>query len=788
MPKFSEHGIKLIITTIILLLPYHSIWSQNYIQGKVIDKEGNPLVGAIIELQETRQGCFTNSLGEFSFSGLKPGKYHIQIQLIGYIPQTATLELTPYKNIDTLFQLIPTVLELENILIESKITQIRAKEYSLNIETVDAALLQKHLSPHLLATLSRIPGINYSNLGINIAKPVIRGLNKNRVVVLENGIKQEGQQWGNDHGLEIDPLGMHQIEIIKGPASLIYGAEAMGGIIFFKPPPQVKNRLLETSFFSSFMSLNQGFSNSWSLATQIKNHSVRVRTTTQDYADFQVPATSFQYNRFILPIYNKTLKNTAGKEKHFSIYWDINAKKYILSFLVSHYHQQVGLFAGAMGIPRAYNLLPDNDSRNIDLPYFNTQHTKFICNGKIFFAYSWLEWDIGIQQNLRIEFSQPHAHGRPSHTISNEAVHLNLKTLTLNTRHHWYIKKWHHVIGLNFQAQENNFKGFEFILPHFNNAQIGIWGYSKYAPAKDWVINGGLRADWAITKITAYRDPIFENGNDAIKKNFQNACYSFGISYFPSSSINLKFNTASSFRFPTPSELSIDGMHHGFFRHEKGNSELNTEKGYQFDLSFEWKNRHWLMRATPFFNYFSNYIYLAPSGNFSPLPGAMQIYHYKQAPVIYAGSELTVESHPLPCLHIALYSEYLYTFNLQNLRPLPFIPPNSLLVEAEYTFSKKKSSIWKELFCKIDSRFVADQRRVAQNEWPTSGYSLWNVSIGSEWQYNELQVKITFQVQNLFDRSYLSHLSRYRLINVPEAGRNFVLTLLIIFSRLHPLT
>jgi iron complex outermembrane receptor protein len=762
----------------ILLL---SCWGQNHFRGRTIDKNGQPLPGVLVELHEIHKGTYTDSLGQFVFRGLKPGKYHIHLQLNGYTSFAANIELGD-EGLDTLFVMEASALEVAGILVEAEITKMQTQEQSLTVETLNEEALQKRLSPHFLFTLSRLPGINCINLGVSIAKPVIRGLSQNRVLVLESGIKQEGQQWGNDHGLEIDPLGIHQIEVIKGPASLIYGSDAIGGVILLKPPPEPSEKTLETSALSSFMSLNNGFSNSVMLGGERNGFSARLRFTAQDYADYQVPAESFRYNRFVLPIYNQKLKNTAGQERHFSMHLGLHKKWGMLHALLSRYHQKVGLFAGAIGIPRAFSLMPDKSARNIELPYFDTQHTKVIVNGNILLKASWLEFDLGIQQNIRGEFSKPHAHGRPLTVTDNQAIRLSLTTGALNLRYHFYIRKqWHNILGVNIQAQQNRYQGFEFILPHFSNAQIGVFGYTKYTPQKNWIWNAGVRADIAYLNISPYRDPVFENGNEAIQRKFQNLCWSGGVSYFPLPELNFKLNAASAFRFPTPNELAMDGMHHGFFRHEKGASSLEPERGYQLDFSAQWEKESILLRLSPFFNYFHSYIYLNPTGYFSILPGATQIYQYQQAPVIISGGEISLELHPQKNIHLALLGEYLYTYNRNTSRPLPFIPPNSVLLEGEYVFRQIQSARWKNLFINLDVRIVGDQNRVAQNEWPTSGYTLWNFSCGAEWRGKKNGIKLIFQAQNLFDRWYLAHLSRFRQLNVPEAGRNFVFTLSYIF-------
>ncbi|MCS7073244.1 MAG: TonB-dependent receptor plug domain-containing protein, partial [Bacteroidia bacterium] len=235
-------------------------------------------------------------------------------------------------------------MHLSEVVIESNPLKLEQSQLSVPVEVVSRAYLTQHSNGTLVNTLERLPGLSSINTGIGIAKPVIRGLSFNRVVVTDLGIKQEGQQWGADHGLEIDQFGVERVEILKGPASLLYGSDALGGAINIRPPQLPEEGTFELSALTNFRSYNQNWGNSISIGGKKHGISFRGRFSTQDFGDYQVPASQFSYNRYILPILNKKLKNTAGNERNFSAMIGLNRNWGFSHFTLSGFQQVVGLF------------------------------------------------------------------------------------------------------------------------------------------------------------------------------------------------------------------------------------------------------------------------------------------------------------------------------------------------------------------------------------------------------------------------------------------------------------
>jgi iron complex outermembrane receptor protein len=759
------------------------------LDGRVYDEETRePMPGTEVYIHELVKGTITNADGYFKFTDLKPARYHIHIKFMGYHSLYQYVNLT--NDIQEFnFYMTPSSLELMEIVIESDPFKTGQVEQSLTTQTISEEFLKKNPGGTLMSSLQQLPGINAISTGVSIAKPVIRGLSFNRVIVTDRGIKQEGQQWGADHGLEIDQFDPEQIEIVKGPASLQHGSDGMGGVIIINNPYLAEEGTLEGQITGIYKSNNHLIGTSSMLKGNAQDLVYQARFSTQDFGDYRVPADNFYYNGYILPIYNNRLKNTAGKERNISGMIGIKKNWGYSTITISNYHQLAGIFPGAVGIPRLYNLEDDGDPRNIDFPRQNINHFKIISNSNILFGGNWLEVNLGYQNNDRKEEGEPHAHGFEPESEDNLALGLKLTTYTANIRYNQSIsEKASRIFGIQYQYQENKFEGFEFLLPAFTQNAIGGYFHEQRSPGEVFTINYGIRLDYAKVIVDEHYEPDFSGNpldsvlrNPAIDRNFFNFSGGIGISYFPNHNLNLKFNMGSSYRIPTPNELSVNGIHHGTFRHERGDPDLDAERGWQFDLSFSYHLDRFLFNITPFLNLYKNYIYLKPSAEFSELPGGGQIFQYTQDDAIFIGGELSVDYHLIENLHLELVSEYVANYNLVTELPLPFTAPFSTLIGIEYKIPGSTNVI-RNSFINFGTRFTAAQNRVDRNENPTDGYVLLNFGLGTEFHIRRQQINFLFNIQNLLDTRYMNHLSRYRWLNLPEQGRNVSFSLVFPFK------
>ncbi len=759
--------------------------SQYIISGTVTDAEtGAPVPAASVVVQETGGGGYTDDFGFFHIHYLKRGRYHLHFNALGYEAAHLDVKLDS-GDLRLDMRMIPTALELKQIVVEGEYLKARDEKRSLSSNIADQDFILKAQGNTLAEALEKIPGINSVNTGVGISKPVIRGMFGNRIIVAESGIKQEGQQWGIDHGLEIDQNEVGTVEIVKGPASLLYGSDGMGGIISVKPAGAPPAYTIGGGARVFYKSNNGLYGVSATIGGRGLKNWYRASYSRQDYGDYRVPADTFTYLNFKLPIHNQRLKNTAGYIESVSATagtlraWGKSTVK------VSNFRQKAGFFAGAVGIPGAYSLRDDGAPRDIDLPNQQTDHFKVVFNNELFVNRNWLELDLAYQNNNRLERSYAHSHNihqsLPESDIAHQWI---LQTGTLNAMYHYALSDSLNMIsGMTNEWRHNAMAGFEFLLPEYRSRSHGLFTYARYEVSPLLTFSGGARFDADYYDIDGFSELVRDSDGfpvdtidhvSDIKRSFYNWSGAIGASWVSEDNRwNLKLNLGRTFRIPSIPELSVNGVHHGTSRHERGDALLDPERGYQIDLAARYSRRDLVAKVTPFFNYYMNYIYPRPTVLFSPLPDGGQIYQYTQSPAYYSGAEATVEWHPLSWIHAETGVEYIYTYNPESGLPLPFIPPFSARQELEFTFARTMGPI-KAPFISVAYQWTAAQERVDRNEKTTPFYQLVNCGFGFGMSLGGQTVNVLLGINNILNEEYLKHTSRYRLLGIPEQGRNFM--------------
>lgn len=665
---------------------------------------------------------------------------------------------------------------------------------ALSVEVVEEDFLQKHFSGNLMQSLEHIPGVRSMDIGSGFSKPMIRGMAFNRIAVTENGIKQEGQQWGSDHGLEMDAFNMERIIVRKGPASLQYGSDAMGGTIeIMHAPAPVENQLFGEAVILA-KTVNNTLAGSIMLGIKKNNWHIKLRYSEQQFGDYRIPTDTIVYLTQRIPIYGQKLKNTAGHERNVNLFSEYRKGRYAMNYAISNANQKTGFFPGAHGIPDISRVEDDGNSRNIELPYSKVNHLKVSTHQQ----YMWDKfiglWDMGYQNNHREEWSQFHTHygtqSPPEHQPDKElAFALNtfsssLKMRTVN------MDKWEYTTGWDIQYQQNRIGGYSFLLPKYNRFTTGIFGIATWRLAKDFNINGGIRYDYGQTDISAYTDPYLEAylyemgyGEETISKyqwrsypvnrTFKDLSGSVGIVWSLADFQQLKANIGKSFRLPGANELAANGVHHGTFRHEQGDPALSSESGWQLDLSYIFEKKGVVLSISPFISWFTNYIYLKPTGEWSLLPHAGQIYRYTGAEAVFAGAELTFDFDILPNLNYRFAGEYIYTNNRDEHIPLSFSPPASMRNTLNLEIGRFR------LDAELES--IASQKRVSRNEDTTPGANLVHIGGYTKIPLKGTAIEVALSVQNLWNTKYYNHLSFYRKVEIPEPGRNIQLLIKVPF-------
>ncbi|QLE02115.1 TonB-dependent receptor [Galbibacter sp. BG1] len=790
MQKLKYQYLKSLIICFIMVGNFLFGFSQE-IKGYVHDSFGQPIASATIKAFPHNQHTLTDDKGYFSLKVEERNSLSwLEVTHIAYKKQIVKL-IDSTENELLKIEMQTNVTDLDEVVIAHSRVLQNVIDNSQSVITLDEEFIAKHNTGTFSGALAAVPGVNTMNVGVGIAKPVIRGMGFNRVLVNNRGIKQEGQQWGADHGLEIDPFDVENVKIIKGPASLLFGSDGLGGVINIEENSILSENGNTIELISSFQTNNYAYSNSLEWKGRKNNWFSSARVTYQDYGDYTVPADEFTYAGFNLPIYDNRLKNTAGEELHFSGTVGYQSDKIISSLRVSSFNQKAGIFTGAIGLPRAYNLEHQGDNRNIEVPRQENQHHSITNNTTISLGSDRLEIDLGYQRNIREEMSFPGAHGiSPDLVDSNLALGLYLDTYTSNIRYEMNRNPNHQLLfGGQLQYMQNNKDGFEYLLPVYESFQTGLYHYQSLDISEKWIVNAGIRYDFGSYDVEQHLQPLYDPGTlqptgefeertPSFDRNFDNFSGAAGVTFKLNYQNHLKLNLGNSFRFPTAIELSSNGVHHGNFRHELGDPGLEIERGFQADFTYLHQSNNFFLETALFYGYYKNYIYLAPTGNFSPLATGGTLWEYRQNNAIFNGFEVTSSYKFLFGLKADLMADFVQNLNLDSNLPLPLTPQASVGSKLEYGILPN-SKVFNEGFVFLSGRYNFAQNRTDRNERETPDSFLVNAGVG--FKFNLYSQKLTFNasVNNLFNTAYFNHISRYRLLNIPEQGRNFVFSLRI---------
>lgn len=783
----SKSMAKFLFTFVLLFFVQYS---SGQIKGRVTNADGKALPAALLLALPDSIFTLTDLNGEFELNLPRPGQYQLFVQYVGYRDTMISLTFEAEDRLNLDIRMTESVGLIEEVLI---VDEHSKQESSLSATHLTGDNVREELGSTFSESIDHIPGVRSLNSGVGVASPLIRGMGAKRFAFTYKGIKQESQQWGMDHGLAIDPFDAGEIELIKGPASLQYGSDAIAGLLKVAPPSIPNENTLNTQIDLIGKTNNRHLGYSLFAGLNRNNFFLLVRYGQQSFSDFRTPANRFTYNGFDLPLYDGYVNNSAGRENSFSLSAGRMFKKAVLRMNYSWYYAQTGMFSGAVGIPRAYNLEQESDRRDIALPRRFNRHENLSLNYNKSFKKGHFDLNLGWQRNNRREASRPDFHSvsvDSSLADPNLAIGMELHTLSFNTHIEKEMDQFRIVVGANAQQQRNERAGFEYFVPDFKLWRSGLFGIAhlKRGARMEWSI--GMRFDYGNNASEAFKRYVFNargaltDSLEMIGQNrvFYNWSSAIGLNLALAEGGSLKFHLARSFRIPHPSETSSNGVHHGSFRHERGAPELTSEQGYQIDISLDKEWECTQISAAAFTGYFNNFIYLGPSvpAKFSRLPEAGQLFTYQQNDMLTFGFELGVKQELARGIEWNFTGDYVQRRNLRTAYSIPFTPPPAMrngitVMVSDYLGIKQKLKIG------VEHEWVSAARsywRTDQTEWKTPGYQLLNLS----GQFKFRRCTVNLGVSNLLNTAYLKHISRYRLLNLYEQGRNVVLVISVPIS------
>lgn len=787
----------ILITLYTFSLSIHSLFAQKTnknqcngnLSGVVIDAQTKqPLVGVTIYIKGTDKGVITDAKGRFTIPDLCKGQHVCICRMIGY--KQTEFVIHHYHNHthhDKKLLLKQDNQLLEEILVEGKKIETATQAKS----SISGDELDRSSGKNLGESLKSLTGVNTLQTGHSISKPVIHGVHSNRVLILNNGIRQEGQQWGAEHAPEIDPFVATQLSVVKGAAGVRYGADAIGGVVIVEPP-----RLRQRPGIGGALNL-VGVSNgrqgtvSGMLEGQItKGLSWRAQGTYKRSGNVHTP----DYH----------LSNTGLREINFSGAIGYTTDKYGLDIFYSRFDTELGIFEAAhtgnrADLKRALSsdqpLVIKGFSYNIIQPKQQVSHN--LLKAKAFWMLEnvgKIELQYGLQSNGREEFD--HSRRRKK----TAALSLNLTTHTLDlVLNHNDLGRWKGSFGLTGMYQTNLFSGQMFI-PNYNTTTVGAFLIERYVRT-NFEFEMGLRYDQR--SLTTYVRPTANEPVESIALNFNNFSGTLGAIFRFNDYLSLRSNLGTAWRPPAVSELYSSGLHHGSANFELGNPNLQTEQSYKWINTFTYQRKGLDIEVSGYYNQIQNYIYLAPSAPWSTLTirGEFPIYRYLQTNAVIMGVDAALEYDITAALSfrskVSIVRGRDRTFN----NPLILMPADNLT--NTLTYELPDMGKFKKIFFSVSGRHVAEQRLLPDNQEPfegenptqnmgtdqltyeelinsPAGYSVWNFQTGFTLPWHRQSLKVSVSVDNVFNAAYRDYLNRFRFF-ADDLGRSFTLRLKYIF-------
>ncbi len=745
-----------------------------------------PLPGASVYITDIKTGVFANEKGEFIFINIPTGHHLLEISSIGYTSIVEHIDI--YKDLEKNFELNPAVVENRGVIVTGVAGATSIRKAPVPVSIIRRTDLLQTPATNIIDILTRQPGISQIQTGPGISKPVIRGLGYNRVVIVNDGVRQEGQQWGDEHGIEIDEASVSKVEILKGPASLIYGSDAMAGVINFISNVPVPEGTVKGNILSTWQSNNNLFSVNGNIAGNQNGFNWNAYITSKHAGNYK--------NK-----YDGRVLNSGYDELNFGGYAGLN-KSWGYSHLVfSRFNQKIGLIEGDRDdITGKFILYGDSPlerianevdlkSKDLFIPSQHIIHTKIVSDNNFTVGKSRLKLNLGFQNNQRSEFGNPEDE-------KEKELFFNLNTVNYNLQWAFAEKKeWRTSAGVNGIYQTNKNIGEEAIIPDYHLFDFGVFLYSQKAFNKT-TLSGGLRFDNRNINSMQMQDGMNIKFAE-FKKSFSNISGSAGIAIEPNDNISVKLNLARGFRAPNMAELGSNGAHEGTNRFEYGSTKLKSEQSFQIDAGIELDYEHVSLNLNSFYNRVSNFIYYrrlkSVSGSDSLIDvggDLLEAFRFDQSNAKLYGFEAGIDIHPHPFdwLHFKNSISFVrgkFDNAINNSVNLPFIPAIRVITELKTEFKKTGKSISNLYFhIEIINHFNQSHPFTAYNtETTTPAYLLLNSGTGADFVKDKKTIlSLHIALENITDRAYQNHLSRLKYTDINNAtgrrgvfnmGRNF---------------
>lgn len=761
-----------------------------YLSGKITIKgTGETIPGAVIYIPDLKSGTSSDVNGFYKLTNLPKTKLLVQVSYLGYKTIIEKIDFATTTTKD--FVLEPSITEINEVVITGTSRSSEIKRNPIPILVMDRKTIDQVMSTNIIDAIAKLPGINAVTTGPNISKPFIHGMGFNRVLTLVDGIRQEGQQWGDEHGIEVDENEINKVEIVKGPASLTYGSDALAGVVNLIPFPSVAPGEIKGNLSTNYQTNNRLIGTSASIDG---NNNGFIWGGRMSYKQ----ATNYQ-NKFDGRVFGTAFAETDG-----SGYVGLNRAWGYSHLNFSAFNDLQMIPDGSRdSITRKFTkqiteadtyrpIVSDEElnSYKIGTLHQHIQHYKIYSTNNFILGDGKLGVTLGYQQNIRQEFSHPESASTPG-------LDLLLNTFTYDFKYYFPdFNGWETTLGVNGMAQKNQNRGTEFIIPDYHQLDIGPFLHIKKDLGK-LDLSAGVRVDSRIFSndgMFVTTDPTtgFEmqvNPTSTLTKEqiftkynhtFSGLSGSIGTSYRVNENLTIKVNIARGFRAPNISEISANGVHPGTNLYQIGNQNFKPEFSLQEDLGIFYSHEHFKGSIELFNADIDNYIFnqklLNHLGQDSVIISGNETYKFQQSKAHLYGGEfsLDIHPHPLDWLHFENSLSIIFAINkgtagvsvASDAKYLPFIPPLHTHSELKADITQHFKS-FSGVYAKIEMDYYAKQDKVyaADNtETVTPGYTLFNAGFGADILNKKGKTFCSIHISgnNITDVAYQSHLSRLK--------------------------
>lgn len=750
--------------------------------GRVMDADTRmPLSGALVEIPALRISQLTNELGYFTIQGICAGNYNVSVSHVSCTPVTEHIHFK--DDLQHNFALPHASNELTGVTVKGTI----ASKGTAISQDLKGKALEATRGLSLGESLQRITGVSVLQTGSNIYKPVIHGLHSSRVLILNNGIRQEGQQWGSEHAPEIDPFIANRLSVVKGASTMRYGGDAIGGVVLVEPKllPTVPGISAELNAVA-FSNNRQGTLSGIVEGVSTKNNAFawRLQATAKRGGNAHTP--------------NYWLANSGNEEFNGSATMGWRGANKGVEFFYSIFNTRLAIFSGAhignvTDLMQAINSKePPDYIRNvgftyrIDRPYQQVQHQlakikAFRNTGQI----GKLNLILSLQNNWRREYDV-----RRFQSSAN-VPQLDLKLATLGADlvwDHFNTGHFRGTMGITSSYQNNSY-AYRMFIPNYQALNLGAFMIEKWNYRK-WLVEAGVRFD--------HRSITHTNTNAGVEfpsRNFNNLSGNAGVSYLAGNGLQFTLNAATAWRAPQVNELYSDGLHHGSARIEKGDASLQGERSKSLHFNTIFNRGAWNIEAGAYVKRIDGFIYLFPI--YPPeltIRGAFPTFRYGQAPVDMYGFDLSAAYAFNSHFQLQGKGSIVRARNRNTQEWMIQMPADRY--EAAFQYSLGDTRRWHEPYIKLSAQYVAQQTRVPatgnipvqlpdgttvmRSDYlaPPAAYTLLGLEAGAVIQTNKQRYQVTLTVSNLLNTVYREYMNAFRYF-ADEMGTNMGLKLKI---------